>query len=278
MRERLPLLLCCLLAFTTLQAQFAKPLKKKTASSKVFSVGLTGCYAANDMIYSAVSSSAMHPFLAPSFGLVAEWNTMGRFSVGVDVSYVMRGDKEAFATELLTSYSTTTFARVRYETSLNGVELRVPLTCYIGSGSHLRPYVYVAPRFCLWTGGQYRWERLYDDGSYSPLAFEGEVTRVMLRPFDLGAIAGVGLCGCLKLSRMRVFVKLDLGYGVNVMNNFSQSEVDEEVLFQGWGDIGHERLGERRLHNMEARLTLLLPLQRPVPDACDFNQKPYCPK
>lgn len=275
MKKRLLLLLFGLLAFSTVQAQFAKPLKKNTAQKKVFSMGLTGSFAANDMVYSAVTKSPMVPLFAPSFGLVAEWNTMCRFSVGADVSYVIRGDKVAFATEFLTSYSTTTFARVDYGISLEGIELRVPFVWYFGDGALLKPYVYVAPRVGLWMGGRYSWERTYDNDYFAPLIFEGDITRAMMRPFDLGAIAGIGFCSRLKTRQMHLFVKFDLGYGVNATNSFSQGEIDEMVMFQGWGDIGQEKLGQRHLQNVEARLTLLVPFQKPAADACDFDQKPY---
>jgi len=275
MKKRLVILFFSLCAVLSAQAQFAKPLKKKTEAEKTFCLGLTGSYAANDMAYSSVSKSVLHPFFAPSFGFVAEWNTMQWIAVGMDVSYIIRGGNEVFASEFLTGYSTTTFARVKYNLTLKGFELRVPVTCYFGSGERIRPYVYAAPRISLWTGGQYRWERTYDDGSLSPVTYENEVTNAMVSPVDVGAIAGVGLCGQLKLGRMRLFLKLDVGYGASLMSNFSQGEVSEEVEFVGWGDIAHEELGRRYLQNLEARLTLLVPLQKPVPDACDFNQKPY---
>lgn len=278
MRKRLFLLLFGLLSALMVQAQFAKPLKKKEAQDKVFSIGVTGCFAANDMIYSEVKKSLLSPVLAPSYGLAVEWNTMSPFSFGVDVSYATRGDNEVFNIECLTSYSTSTFVREKYNLSLNGVELRVPLAIYFGEKSRLRPYVFVAPRFCLWTGGKYHWERKYDDGSTEPLVYEGEVTQAMIQPYDLSAVAGAGLCGHLKMRQMQLFVKFDLGYGHSLMNTFSQAEINEEVSYQGWGDLEHVSLGKRFQQNLEARLTLLVPLQKPDADACDFNQSPRRPK
>ena len=275
MKKRVILLFLGLSVVLTAQAQFAKPLKKKNTSKGVLSIGITGSYAANDMLYSAVSKSKISPFLAPTFGLAAEWNTMQRVGIGAEVSYVMRGGNEVFATEFLTSYSTTTFARVNYRLSLKGFELRIPLTYYLGSGEHWNPYLYVAPRLSLWTDGQGRWERTYDDGSFPPLVFESEVTNAMVSPVDIGAIVGAGLCGQLRPGRMRLFVKLDVGYGISLMSNFSQGEISQMVEFVGWGNIANEDLGRRYLQNLEARLTLLVPLQKPAADACDFNQKPY---
>lgn len=275
MKKRLVILLFGLCAVLSAQAQFAKPLKKKNASKGAFSIGITGSYAANDMLYSAVSSSALRPFHAPTFGLAAEWNTMHRWAVGLDVSYAIRGDNKAFSTEFLTSYSTTTFAHVTYNMSLRGVELRIPVLYYFGDSEHLQPYVYVSPRFSLWLDGQYRWERVYDNESFAPVVFEGEMTTAMVSPLDISAMAGLGVCGRLKAGRMRLFVKFDLGYGISVINNFSRGEINEEVVFQGWGDIEHETLGMRYLQNVEARLTLLVSLKKPADDACDFNQKPY---
>ena len=267
-------------AFTVLsaQAQFAKPLKKKAEAKKVFSLGITGSFAANDMVYSTVSKSQFNPIFGPTFGIASEWNTMQRLSVGVDVSYAMRGTKETFVTELLTSSSTTTFTRVNYSMSLNGIELRVPVTFYFGETEWVKPYVFVAPRVSIWMNGRVRWERTYDDASFQPMVFESELTNAMVQPYDISAEAGVGVCGKVKLGRRHLFVKLDLGYGISVLSNFSKGEVEQQVTFEGWGDIAHERLGQRRLQNLEARLTLLLPLQKPAADACDFNQKSYRPK
>lgn len=278
MKKRLLLLLFGLLSVTMVQAQFAKPLKKKETQDKVFSVGLTGSFAANDMIYSEVKKSLLSPLFAPTYGLAVEWNTLGRFSVGADVSYATRGGNEVFNIESQTSYSTSTFVRERYNLTLNGVELRVPFVFYFGEVSQLRPYLFAAPRFCLWTGGQYRWERTYDDGSADSEVLEGEVTTAMIRPYDLSAIAGVGLSRLFKTRKMQLVVKLDLGYGISVLNTFSQAEVDGEVLFVGLGDLEHVDIGKRYQQNLEARLTVLLPLQKPAADACDFNQKAYRPK
>ena len=207
MKKCVFLLFFGLFAMFTAQAQFAKPLKKKKIhpDERFLSVGLSGSYAANDMVYSSITKSAFSPMWAPTFGLALEWNTSYFFAVGLDASYVMRGTNEAFATEFLVNYSTSTFARENYAMSLNGIELRVPLSFYFGDGEVIRPYVFVAPRFGLWLGGQ----------------------------------------------------------------------VNGDVAFQGWGDIAHEDLGKRFLQKAEVRLTLLLPLKRPLDDACDFNQKPY---
>ena len=278
MKKRIVFLTIGLLAVFSAQAQFAKPLKKKNVSRKVFSLGITGSYAANDMVYSAVTNSALLPVFSPTFGVVAEWNTMQRFSVGMEVSYATRGDKEAFDSEFLTSYASTTFARTRYNISLNCIELRIPIAVYFGDGEYFKPYVYVAPRFGVWMGGHVRWERSYDDASFQPLVFESELTDAMVQPFDLSAEVGVGLCSKIKLGQRPLFIKFELGYGISVMSNFSKGEVNEVVAFEGWGDIEHERLGQRRLQNAEARLTLLMSLQKLAADACDFNQKPFKPK
>jgi len=264
------------LSVVSLHAQFAKPLRNRNyicRNTSSISVGVTGSFAANDMIYSAVSKSILTPYLAPTFGLAAEWNTMHRVSIGLDASYAMRGANEVFATEFLTSYTTSTFARVHCSMAMNGVEVRLPVTYYIGYGESIRPYLYVAPRTTLWLNGDVKWERTYDDESYVPLVYESELNNATIAPYDLSAVAGVGLCSRILVKRTQFFVKFDLSYGLSVINNFSQHEVAEDVLFQGWGDIEHETLGSRFLQNVEARLTLLIPLRKPLKDACAFDQK-----
>ena len=276
MKKRLILLLFGVLLVVSLRAQFARPLKSRNyicRNTGLLSVGVTGSFAANDMIYSAVSKSILTPYLAPTFGLAAEWNAMHRLSVGLNASYAMRGANEVFVTELLTSYTTSTFTRVHYSMAMNGVEVRVPVTYYVGYDEYIRPYLYVAPRFTLWLNGNVKWERTYDDGSFSPVVYESELNSATIAPYDLSAVAGMGLCSRILVSRTQLLVKLDLSYGISAMNTFSQHEVNEDVVFQGWGDIEHEALGVRFLQNVEARLTLLVPLRKSLKDACAFDQK-----
>ena len=276
MRKCLILLLLGCFSVASVEAQFAKPLKHKVVGQREvspFSIGVTGSLSANDMIYNAVDKSKLTPYLAPTFGLAAEWNVMNGIALGLDASYAMRGTNDVFATEFLTSYTTTTFARVKYTMNMNGVEIRIPITYYIGRGEVVKPYVYVAPRFNLWLNGNVIWERTYDDESYPPIVYESELNKATIAPFDLGAVAGLGLCGRISMGHSQAFVKFDLSYGISALSNFSQQEVDETVNFQGWGDIEHETLGKRHLHNLEARLTLLMPLRKPLKGACAFNQE-----
>ena len=225
------------------------------------------------MVYSAVTKSKLTPYLAPTFGLAAEWNTMQRVSIGLDASYAMRGTNEVFATEFLTSYSSTTFARVNYTMAMNGIEVRIPISYYLGYGENVRPYLFVAPRFDLWLNGNAKWERTYDNNSYQPVVYETELTDATNMPYDISAMAGVGLCGRVLIKKIQFFVKLDVSYGISLLSNFSQHEVNEDVEFQGWGDIEHETLGKRYLQNAEARLTLLMPLRKHLKDAWAFEQK-----
>ena len=265
MKKLVILLIFGLLPMFTVQAQFAKPLKKRSANcwnTSPFSIGITGSFAANDMFYTAVNKSALAPYLAPTGGLAMEWSTMNWVSVGLDVSYAMRGTHEAFATEFLTNYSSTDIARVDYVLDLNGIEVRGPITYYIGYGENLRPYVFVAPRVGIWLNGKAKWERFYDKDTFPPLAYETELTQSMIKPYDLSVVGGVGLCCRTMVGHSRLFLKFDLSYGMSVLSNFSKSEVEETAVFLGWGDIAHETLGLRYLRNVEARLTVLLPFRK----------------
>lgn len=276
MKKRVLILFFCFLSVVSMQAQFAKPLKNRNficRNTSSLSIGLTGSFAANDMLYTAVSKAKLTPLWAPTVGVAIEWNTMHLFSVGLDVSYAMRGSNEVFVTEFLTSYSTSTNARVNYSMRMNAVELRLPITCYLGYNENFKPYYYIAPRFDLWLNGNLRWERTYDDSSYTPLVYESKLNSTTMAPYDFGAVAGVGICNRFMLGRMQFFVKLDLSYSISVLSNFSQHEVNQDIPFQGWGDIEHETLGKRYLQNVETRLTLLVPFRNSLKDACSFEQK-----
>lgn len=276
------ILVMCLLAVLPLQAQFAKPLKSMGyahQNGSRFCIGLTGSYAANDMIYTAMKADEFHVFLSPTFGVAAEYNIMQDFAVGLDASYVMRGTLESTSTTFLTNFSTTTSARVNYEMSLSGVEMRLPVTLYLGDSESVKPYVYLAPRVSLWLGDSIRWKRTYDDESYAPLVYKQAVDKSTMRPYDVSVVAGFGLCGRLMLGQMPLYVKLDLNYGISVLNTFSDEEVTASnggtapFVFHGWGDILHEELGRRHLQNAEARLTILVPIKKHLKDACSFDQR-----
>lgn len=277
----------CLLCFDSVEAQFAKPLRKEhqiCRNTSALSFGVTGGFAANDMIYTAVKTSTLKACFGPTFGLAAEYKGFKWLSVGLDASYVMRGTNEETVAEFLTSFTTTTSARVNYQMRLNGLELRLPVTYYFGYDNTWHPYVYVAPRLSLWTGGNLHWERTYDDGSYPPLVYDTTLNRATVRPFDVSVVGGLGVCRRVMMGRTQMFVKLDVSYGISVLNTFSEKETDAAAgqigaassgnafVFYGWGDIGHETLGERYLQNVEVRLTVLLPLRKHLKDACAFKQ------
>ena len=219
----------------------------------------------------------------PTFGLAVEWNTLKRMSVGMELAYAQRGAYKSFATEILTSYSTSTFSYVNYTMMLSALELRIPIAYYLGYHEFIRPYLFVAPRLDLWMSGDLSWVRSYGNNAYKPLEFKPKLTDAMIAPFDVSAVAGVGLCGRLMWGRTRFFVKFELSYGISVMSNFSSKEVkaaeeassatvSNPLIIQGWGDLAHEELGRRYLHNVEARLSLLIPLRTHLKDACALQQ------
>ena len=285
MKKCLILIILALTAVLPLEAQFAKPLKHKKVgegnSALPWRIGVTGAYAWNDMIYTATDKVDAVGYHAPNFGVAAEYNVFNGLAVGLDVSYAMRGTRKETTSVFLTSYSTTATAHVNYEMTLRAIEARIPITLYLGANDNWKPYVYLAPRVSVWLGDSIRWERTYDNDSYAPVVFHSAVNNDNLKPYDIGAVAGIGISRRLLLGRTQMFVKLDVSYSISVLSNFSENEVqaaqDGKVqspfAFQGWGDIEHEELGRRHLQDVEARLTVLLPLRKHLKDACAFNQR-----
>lgn len=282
MKRIVIIIVLCLMALLPLRAQFAKPLKPRNvgySNRNLISLGVTGSYAANDMIYTSMNAGEFQVYHAPTVGVVAEYNTMQNIGVGLDVSYVMRGTREATSTVFLSDLHTQTSARVNYEMTLRGVEMRVPVTFYLGQGESVKPYVYVAPRVGLWLGDSIRWERTYDDASYAPVVYTHVVDKSTMKPYDVSLVAGFGICSKLVLGQMPLFVKFDVNYGISALSTFSKDEIvtDQDgsgtFVFHGWGDIEHEDLGRRYLQNLEARLTILIPTMRRLKDACAFDQR-----
>ena len=296
MKKCFILILFALVAVAPLEAQFAKPLKNKKVGegngAVPWSLGITGAYGWNDMMYTATNTVKAVGYHAPNFGLSAEYNAFDGLAVGLDVSYAMRGTRKETTSTFLTDYSTTNSAHVSYEMTLRAVEARIPVTFYFGSSDILKPYVYLAPRVSVWLGDSIRWERTYDNDSYVPVVYKSAVNKDNITPYDISAVAGLGLCYRALVGHTHFFVKFDVAYGISVLNNFSQKEVNaanaahdesaeavqDPFVFHGWGDIEHEELGKRRLQNVEARLTFLIPLRKPLKDACAFDQGMKKPK
>lgn len=290
------LIILALMAVVPLEAQFAKPLKNKKVGEGngvvPWSLGITGAYGWNDMIYSATDKVNAVGYHAPNFGLAVEYNSFDGLAVGLDVSYAMRGTRKETTSTFLTDYSNIASAHVNYEMTLRAIEARVPVTLYFGYNNTWKPYVYLAPRVSVWLGDSIRWERTYDNDSYAPLVYKSAVNKDNITPYDISAVAGLGLCYRAMVGSTPFFVKLDVGYGISVLSNFSQKEVNaanvahgesaeiaqDPFAFHGWGDIEHEELGKRRLQNVEARLTFLIPLRKNLKDACAFEQGMRKPK
>ena len=290
MKRNLLLILFVLLMVPTLQAQFAKPLKSRmmtdSRNNLPLSLGITGSYGWNDMMYSAVKTAKTVGYHGPTGGIAIEYNAFKTFSVGFGASFAMRGFRKETSTQVLTDYTHSTTTHVNYEMRLKAVEARIPLMLYLGSSDSWKPYIYIAPRVSLWLGDSIRWERTYENDSYAPLVYKAALSKDNIAPYDISAVAGIGLCHRALIGQTQLFVKLDVSYGLSVLSNFSESEVlaynaahseageteTDPFVFHGWGDIQHEELGWRRLQNVEARLTVLIPLKKHLKDACAFDQ------
>ena len=285
MKKHLLLIVFAFVAAIPMEAQFAKPLKSNKLNDcrnqLPLSLGLTGSYGWNDMIYTAAHNVKAMGYHSPTVGLAAEYHAFSGMAVGLDVSYAMRGTRKEATSVFLTNYTTTSSSRVNYEMTLRAVEARRPVTLCFGSDGKWKPFVYIAPRVSVWLGDSIRWERTYDDNSHTPIVYHSAVNKDNLKPYDIGAVAGAGLCRRILMGRTQLFLKFDVSYGLSVLSNFSENEVQaaqsensqNAFVFLGWGDIEHENLGSRHLQNMEARLSILVPLRKHLKDACAFDQR-----
>ena len=271
MKRGLIILVFLLSWLDVLHAQFAPHLKETVymyRNNSSLSVGVTGGVTVNNMVYSAVTKSTMRPAYTPAFGFAMEWNTLRRFSVGMDLSYTQRVIKKSYSSEFQTGFSSSAYALVNYDMSLTALELRFPITCWFGYRDNMRPYLFMAPRLSYWIKGDFKWMRSYSDGSFSPSVYELKLTDAMITPLDVSAVAGVGFGTRFLVGRTRFFVKFELSYGVSLLSDFSWKEKNGTVNVLGWGDLEHEALGSRHLQNLEARLMILLPLRKFLKDAC----------
>lgn len=273
--KRFLLLIVLILPLASLRAQVGgkKPLRQKNyicRNTSDLSVGLKAGGSCSDMIYSSVTEAKAMGLFGPVGGLAMEWNANSHFSLGFDAMYVVRGTRKATDAEFLTSFTETNTAHVDYCLTMNCIDFRIPLTYYIGYENDTRFYAFVAPDFGLLLNGNAAWHRTYlkENPYYGSTDYEMPLTKANSRPFEISVMAGVGLRQRLQISRLQMYLKLDLAYNFGLSNDFSEAEINQESVFSGWGDIEHETLGTRRMQALELKASLMVPLRKHLQDAC----------
>lgn len=269
------LFIVSLLPLTSLRAQDGgkKPLKQRNfANSNVsgICVGLKAGGLCGDMIYSSLKEVKPRGLFGPVAGLAVEWNVNSVFSVGFDAMYAVHGGRKVIDSDFQISFTEINTSRVDYRFVMNCVDFRLPLTIYLGYDGDTRPYCFVAPNFSLLLNGKAEWHRTYlNENPYvSSLDYESPLTKANARPYELSVLAGIGVSHRFKINQMKMFLKVDLGYDFGLMNDFSDAEMNHEVDFIGWGGGNYESLGTRRLQALELKASLMIPIKKPLKDAC----------
>lgn len=269
------LFIVSLLPFTSLYAQVGgkKPLTQKNyanSNASGISVGVKAGGVCNDLIYSSVKQAKARGLFGPIAGIAFEWNASNVFSVGFDALYAVHGGRKAIDSEFQTSFTETNTAQVDYRMTMNCVDFRIPLTCYLGYESDTRAYCFIAPNFSLVLNGNIEWHRTYlnENAFVNALDYEVPLTKANARPYEISVVAGIGVCRRFQINQLKMLVKVDLAYDFGLMNDFSDAELNHEVTFVGWGGSDQESLGTRHMQALELKASLMIPIKKPLKDAC----------
>lgn len=271
------------------QPSFRKPLqapaKMKSPSVWPIHVGVKGCLAENNMVYSALHTAKTPLLLSVDGGMAVEWECSRSISVGMDVTYSSRGTRKAFRTEFLLNYSDSDFAYYDYSAKLRGIEVFLPVSVYKHAylsenltsqrNSSSKVYVFVGPELYVPLSGSMDWKRYYGDGTvYSE--YHVDASKTTVRDFYYGLGIGIGFWHKAYLST---------GNTRRPFNTFAISKVDFSCFLESntlstremegsvehvyvWGDLGHEELGKRFGLVFKVSGTLLLPVRHKPSDSC----------
>lgn len=276
------LLLSLLLIGNAAKAQFKKPLQSrfKALNEAKYNIGLTGGLTSTYWVHFGGTGTKYHePFnFTPIGGLVVERMLSKDASIGVEGLFAMR--------KVHLDYNVLNFPVAinvnkdfyrQYDADYMEVDVQVPLTYYFGEGN-IRPYVFVAPRFSLPLSGNLKWQKMEileygtENEHYDESTATVDTTKMSaqnMRTANIGLVLGAGVRFKVKIGNYYLLMKLDASAHSTLINSFTKDENngDSEVVI-GASYIDPYLLQKRFNTDASVKFTLLLPLKKPLKDAC----------
>ena len=286
------LLLAFMLMGMTAEAQFAKPLNNRNMAGQTeakYSIGIMGGLSATRWYHTGGTGTVYdQPYVMfgqgnigtalmrnAMVGLEVERTLGSHLTIGVDAIYANRSTRLDYDLTLPDSVGYNSL----YHRALDSIEyheivVQTPLTYYFSeANSIVRPYLFVAPRFTLPLSGGMRWvnSKYVGDASESHLAVVDTTTlalsRSNMRPWNVGAVVGMGLQFRIPVGTYHIKAKMDVSYHFGFFDTFSSNEQDgiDQVTGQA---VDPYLIGKRYIGNATAKLTLSFPIKKTLKDAC----------
>lgn len=301
-------LLSLLLVSGTINAQFAKPLNQSpqgSLSEADYNIGIIGgisatrwffqgdTYPAFEQPYVMFTNEPISANLLNNalFGLSFEYRLGSNTAIGLEAVYANRSTALGNQYERAENFNET---HIHYwSNSINYKEMyfQVPLTLYLTrETASIRPYVFVGPRLTIPIAGTMKTtdEQCSTGSLFHPETHEipeGSTLTTStvsfdvknMRPWNIGAAAGLGVLFRIPLGNYHFKAKLDASCHLGLLNTFSKYErglvKDDDgnpilPIDQNENTIDPDLIGQRYIGNATVKLTLLFPLKKITKGAC----------
>lgn len=279
MRRWLLMIMVLLLAVPVIAQVDAE--SSRRAKQRYLGVGLKGgvmmpqyYYWGNPILNATPMDTAILNRIRPMAGLKVEIPVGDYLYVAPELMFIQRGDSRRFL-------SIPSGDSVLYLAKVNYLDLRVPVEMVFPVSRVFQPYVFagvdagmVLPYFKKLPILN---KPVNLSGAISEVTSGGDATTVAVNasnmaPFDAGVFGGVGGRFTMRFDRFSLVAKLEVAYGMGLLNTHAVKELNSETPAANLGN-GGTHYSVRRRHNrgLECTFSLILPLHFQGGDACSFG-------
>ena len=285
------LLIGILLLFTVslnAQGQYRKALKStKQGTNLAFSdytIGLKlGC-PWSVMLDSDLSKVSYTGNIGYTIGLVAE-RYFQRVSIGIEGMLSQKGTRMYYDMSYQTSLTGTGVFHREYYMGYNVASVRIPVTYYFKGAikdDKVVPYIFIAPQVDI----PMTYHATLRDGAFlyenpptqTTLTTYGDAVNIVTKTvdtqslFNVSALAGIGFMGRIPTESSSIITKFDIAANYGLRNL-----AEEGFIWKKDPDTGQLVMKDNtrtiRSHDVEANLTIILPIKKRLRDACYYFEK-----
>lgn len=290
-------LIVVLLLFTvslSAQRQFRKPLKSTKQGTNLalsnYTVGLKlGC-PWSILLNSELSDVNYVGNFGYTAGLVIE-RYFNSFSIGIEGLFSQKGTKMSYDMEYQISLTTVDNFHREFYMGYNVASVRIPMTYYFKGffrDNKVVPYVFIAPQVDLPLGFNATLRKKEFVFEKIPLQYTlttyGTVEDTQKKPVDtkallsVNALAGLGLMTQIPTDGSAIILKFDIAANYGLRNMAEEGFIWKQVT----DNTGKKSLVLKennktiRSHDVEANLTIIIPIKKRLHDACwNFSNNMY---
>ena len=285
MKKRLVISLLLLLALqlgTQAQKQYRKPLRSQSDNNLAmsdFTIGIKGGCPWSLLVDSDLTKVSYLGHFGYSVGIVTE-RYFPKSSVAFEALFSQKGTK--MSSTMI--YQSSIEGDDRFDTihsvynyKYNALTLRVPFTYYIKNvfpNNSVIPYVFIGPQVDVQVPSISIKEKEQPDGTkkkevefvYPDATITGDGatagTVSMMMPLSVSVYGGVGIMSHIPLDGYPLTVKFELGANFGLKN----------LAVEGFSVFPKPGEKSIRAHDLEANVTVVVPIKKVLRDACYYFQ------